>query len=91
MIEFRNLYPTQEEFIFGIERAVSMANEALKDVEMLTNRYMAGEFYITEIQLAEWLGCSVEELPTIPHKISIGKHHLWKKADVEEYLESKRK
>lgn len=91
MIEFRNLYPTQEEFIFGLERSVAMANEALRDVELLVNRFMAGEYFVTEEDISGWFKCPVEELPDIPHKIRFGKHCIWKKSDVDAFLESRRR
>lgn len=65
MIELQQ-YPTQEDFLTGVARCVAQVQEALGDIQYLAKRFSDGNYYMTAEQVADYLKCTVDEIPTMP-------------------------
>lgn len=62
MIELKQ-YPTQEDFLDGIARCTSLVQTALGDIQYLAKRFSDGNYYMTEEQVADYMKCTVDEIP----------------------------
>lgn len=95
MIDFKD-YPTKEDFLEGVLRCTAQCREALSDLEFLSRKYIEGDYYMTEEQVAELLHCDVDNIPKMSYYRSYDKRddnrykRFYKRIDVNELLASRR-
>lgn len=95
MIDLKD-YPTKEDFVEGILRCTAECREVLNDVEYLCKRYVDGDYFMTEEQVAELLHCDIENIPKMSYYRSYDRRddnkykRYYKRIDVNNLLASRR-
>lgn len=89
MIELKQ-YPTQEDFLDGIARCVALVQTTLGDIQYLSKRFSDGNYFMTAEQVADYLKCSVDDIPTMPkYRASWARGYIYKKSEVDDFIETK--
>lgn len=89
MIELKQ-YPTQEDFLDGIARCNTLIQTALGDIQYLAKRFSDGNYYMTEDQVADYMKCTVDEIPKMPKYRAVwSRGYIYKKSEVDDFIESK--
>lgn len=89
MIELQQ-YPSQEDFLDGISRCVAQVQEALGDIQYLSRRFSDGNYFMTAEQVADYLKCSVDEIPSMQRYRAVwSRGYIYKKSDVDDFIETK--
>ncbi len=95
MIDFKD-YPTSEDFIEGVLRCTASCREALSDLEFLSKKFIEGDYFMTEEQVADLLKCDAENIPKMSYYRSYDHRdgnkfkRFYKRVDVNNLLASRR-
>lgn len=83
-------YPVKEDFEETCARLFTQINTAIGELQYQVKRFADGETYMTIEEVAEYLRCDVESIPKMPrYRVGVTKS-LYKRADVDAFMETKR-
>lgn len=83
-------YLTSEDYINQVKEISASIREQLNDIDILTDKFIK-DGYLNQIEVAEYLHCSVQQIPREIPCAHIGRMWLYRRSDIEKFMSVHRK
>lgn len=84
-------YPDSEDIREAFDREFGTLMSAVSNIQFLFKRIMEGQTYLDDNEVAQLLHCKPNEIPVaIPKYRGSRQGYLYKRQEIEDFLESKR-
>lgn len=91
MIKADEIYYLQnEDYIKQVKEITASIRDQLNDIDILTEKFLK-DGYWNQNEVAEYLHCTVPQIPRAIPCSHIGRSYLFKRSDVEKFIHELRK